>query len=113
MQANDLLGHTGLIRHSVETTGSNYTGVPIDGIATEIIDNDAPAIVVQTVGGSLTVSEGGIATATLRVRPTLGPDGTVVITLVAPAVDPTSTSRARVVELSVDGITWGLSLIHI
>jgi hypothetical protein len=101
VQANDL-GHTGLIRHSVETNGSNYTGVPIDGTR-EIIDNDAPAIVVETVGGN-NVSEGGTRRQPLRVRPTR-PDGTVNITLVVPAVDPPDElrPRGRVVGRRING----------
>ena len=113
VQADDLLGHTGLIRTSIESTlsGSPWTGIPADGIGAEILDDDEPALSVETVGGSLVVDEHGpTVTGTIRVRPTFVPTTRVEVTLAAPAVDPTSTSRVRYLQLSLDGTTWQTSV---
>ena len=63
VQADDLLGHTGLIRNSVESsvTNSLWALLPVDGIATEIMDNDEPTVVVAPIGGSIVVREGDAA----------------------------------------------------
>nr|NLI49987.1 calcium-binding protein [Propionibacterium sp.] len=105
VQANDLLGHTGLV--SIESATAGWDGVPIDGIAAEILDADAPALVVAPVGGSLVVDERNrTLTRQLLVRPTLPPDAVLTVTVQAPAVDPTSPSRRRAVQLSADGVHW-------
>ncbi len=105
VQANDLLGHTGLV--SVESATAGWDGVPIDGIAAEILDADGPALVVAPVGGSLVVDERNrTVTRALVVRPTLQPDAVLTVTVQAPAVDPTSPSRSRGVQLSADGVHW-------
>ncbi len=112
VQAGDLLGHTGLVRHSVESTVANsaWALLRVDGIATEIMDDEEPTIVLAPLGGSLTLTEGG-STRTLAIRLTKAPTTTVQVTLVAPAVDPESTSRSRAIELSVDGgATWQTSV---
>ena len=44
--ADDLQGHSGIIEHSVESTVNTWANLPIDGIAAEITDNDAPAVVI-------------------------------------------------------------------
>ena len=113
VQSNDLLGHTGLVRHSVESTlsGSVWSGLPVDGIGAEILDDDEPALSVETVDGSLVVDERTpIVTRTLKIRTTFVPTTEVEVTIAAPAVDPTSTSRLRAIELSLDGITWQTSV---
>ncbi|MCU1507720.1 MAG: hypothetical protein JWP05_2689, partial [Microbacteriaceae bacterium] len=112
VQADDLLGHTGLIRNSVESTVANsaWALLPVDGIATEIMDNDEPTVVIAPVGGALVLTEGG-ATGSVSVRLTKAPLTTVRVTVLGPAVDPTSTSRARGIELSLDGgATWQTSV---
>ncbi|MFZ1409933.1 MAG: hypothetical protein WAS07_00575, partial [Micropruina sp.] len=113
VQSDDLLGHTGLIRHSVESTNPNsqWAGIPVDGIAAEILDDDESALVVETVGGGLVLNEAtGALTGLIRLRATLVPTTDVEVTIAAPAIDPTSTSRKRFVELSLDGITWNTSV---
>ncbi len=100
------------IRHSVESTVANsaWALLPVDGIATEIMDNDEPTVVVAPVGGSLVLTEGG-APRSVTVRLTQTPLTAVQVTLVGPAIDPTSTSRARYIELSIDdGATWRTSV---
>ncbi|MDA8435365.1 MAG: hypothetical protein M0Z98_05210, partial [Actinomycetales bacterium] len=114
VQSNDLLGHTGLIRHSVEATGglsSDWTGIPVDGVAAEIVDNDAPAFVIVPVGGPTTVvseSSGAAVQRQISIRPTFGPDTTVYVTLSAPVL-PSDPSRTTYVQLSTDGVHWKAS----
>ncbi|HEX5857107.1 MAG TPA: hypothetical protein VFY91_03265, partial [Microbacterium sp.] len=113
VQADDLLGHTGLVRHGVESTVANsaWALLPVNGIATEIMDDDEPTVVIAPLGGaSLVLTEGG-APGAVTVRLTKAPLTTVRVTLVGPAIDPTSTSRGRSIELSVDGgASWQTSV---
>ncbi len=110
VQANDLLGHSGLVRHSVESTVSgSWSGIPVDGIGAEILDDDAPALSVDTLGGTIVVGERTqTVTGTIRVRPTRAPTTEVEVTVVAPAVD--INGRTRALELSLDGVTWQTSV---
>ncbi len=107
VQANDLLGHTGLVRHSVESTVGAWNGVPVDGIATEIMDDDEPTVVLAPVGGSLVLVEG--ATGQLSVRLTFAPTTTVTVTLTGPPANPLSGSRAAALEFW-NGSTWETSV---
>ncbi|HWS58685.1 MAG TPA: calcium-binding protein, partial [Actinotalea sp.] len=107
VQANDLLGHTGLIRHSVESTVGAWDGVPVDGIATEIMDDDEPTVVLAPVGGSLVLVEG--ATGQLSVRLTFAPTTTVTVTLTGPPANPLSGGRAAALEFW-NGSTWETSI---
>ena len=50
VQANDLLGHSGLLTNAVEQTSGMWVGVPVDGIGAEIVDNDAPAVILDAAG---------------------------------------------------------------
>ncbi len=115
VQSNDLNGHTGLIRHSV-TTGAltnAWTNVPVNGVAAEIVDNDAPALVVTPVGGPLAVTEwdgSGYGKQQVTVRPTYAPDTYLYVTLSVPvlATDPTVTTG---LQLSLNGTSgWATSV---
>ena len=111
VQADDLLGHTGLVRNSVESTvAGSWSGIPVDGIAAEILDDDAPALSVDTIGGTVVVGERTPAVyGTIRVRPTKVPTTDVEVTIVAPAID--INGRSRALELSLDdGVTWQTSV---
>ena len=58
--SNTLLGHSGIITNSVESTDplSSYNGIPVVGISANVADNDTPGIVViQTNGGSLVIQQ--------------------------------------------------------
>ena len=106
VQADDLLGHSGIVTASIETATGTWKGIPIDGIAADIADADAPEVVITPPTGGLTVNESS-GTAPFGVRLSQLPTGNVVVTVQAPAINLLSTSRVRGVELSVDGITWG------
>ncbi len=110
--ADDLQGHSGIIEHSVESTVSTWAGVPVDGVAAEITDNDTPAVVITPTNGSNIVREAGghdVYTVTLTKTPTNG--GTVRITVSAPLLSPDDEdARIRTVLVSFDkGATWGPS----
>ncbi|MFN2611440.1 MAG: hypothetical protein ABR507_11310 [Actinomycetota bacterium] len=54
--SNDLLGHSGIITHSVESTDGSYDGLNVVGVSANVADDDTPSIVVtETDGGSLVV----------------------------------------------------------
>ena len=53
--SNTLLGHSGIITNSVESTVplSQYAGLPAVGVSANVADNDTPGVVIiQTDGGS-------------------------------------------------------------
>ena len=76
VQADDLLGHTGIVTASIETATGTWSGIPIDGIAADIADADAPMVVVTPPTGGVRVREGG-ATSQVGVRLSKLPTGTV------------------------------------
>ena len=51
VEADDLLGHSGLIEHVVQSDNAFWTGIAVDGIAADIADDDEPAIVLTQSGG--------------------------------------------------------------
>jgi Ca2+-binding RTX toxin-like protein len=60
--SNDLLGHSGLISHSVDTdlvdpANSFFAGIKVEGISANIVDNDEPAIRVIISDGTSLVSQ--------------------------------------------------------
>ena len=50
VEADDLLGHNGLIEHFVTSAEAFWTGIAVDGIAADIADDDEPAIVLTPIG---------------------------------------------------------------
>src|SRR3954454_2146926 len=47
VQADDLQGHSGLVSHEIESSISGLlTNVPVDGVGADIVDDDAPAVIV-------------------------------------------------------------------
>jgi Ca2+-binding RTX toxin-like protein len=80
--SNDLLGHSGIVTHSVEGTlaESEWSGLKVVGVATNVQDNDEPSVIVTQTNGysqvvqgaSLTELAQGIDTFTVVLgRPTL------------------------------------------
>ncbi len=59
--SNDLRGHSGVITHEIENTGTNYDETIIAGISANVADNDTadPVIVISEPDGSTVVTEGG------------------------------------------------------
>ena len=54
--SNDLLGHSGIITHSVESSDGSYSGINVVGVSANVADDDTPGIVVtESNGGSLVV----------------------------------------------------------
>ncbi|HET6573208.1 MAG TPA: hypothetical protein VFG68_06375, partial [Fimbriiglobus sp.] len=58
--SNDLLGHSGLINHGVDSsdTASSFAGLKTEGISAEVADDEEPAIRILLTGGTSTVSQG-------------------------------------------------------
>ncbi len=55
--SNDLLGHSGIVTHSVESVDPAYQGIPIDGISANVVDNDEPAVAIRVSDGGSRVIE--------------------------------------------------------
>ncbi len=112
--ADDLLGHSGLVFSGVESSDTRWRGIPVDGIAAEIVDADAPAIVFDPPSGGVTVREragaGVPATYTVKLSKQPRPGETVTLTVNAPPEDPTKVSRNRAIELSLDGGRWDFAV---
>ena len=113
--ADDLRGHSGIITHSVESDLGSWAGIPVDGIAAEIADNDEPAAIIAPTGGTTLVRERESGTTdeadTYTITLTTAPTSTVRITVAAPNLSPDDeAARSRSVEVSLDGVNWAPSV---
>jgi Ca2+-binding RTX toxin-like protein len=59
--SNDLRGHSGIVTHDIENTGTNYDETIIAGISANVADNDAadPVVVISEPDGNTEIFEGG------------------------------------------------------
>ncbi len=111
VEADDLLGHNGLIEHFVTSVESFWNGIAVDGLAADIADDDEPAIVLSESLGNTIVYERGATSDSYTIKLTRAPSTDVVITVSGPAPTPyTELIRSFAVELSLDGITWAPSV---
>ncbi|MEX2645398.1 MAG: choice-of-anchor D domain-containing protein [Gaiellaceae bacterium] len=62
--SNDLLGHSGIVTHSVEGTlaESEWSGLKVVGVAANVQDNDEPSVIVTQSGGYSQVIQGASLT---------------------------------------------------
>ena len=92
--------------------GGGWTGTAVDGIAADIVDNDAPGFVVKPIGGGQTVvNEHGTTSDAFTIVMTFAPTSDVVVTISRPAPSPfTKSIRSESVELSLDGVNWAPSV---
>jgi len=60
--SNDLRGHSGIITHDIENTGTIYDETIIAGISANVADNDKqdPTVVISEPDGSTVIIEGGL-----------------------------------------------------
>ena len=100
--ANDLLGHSGLIEHTV-TGPDAWMNLAIQGLGVDVADEDEPGVVITQSGGSTIVGEGG-RTDTVSVVLTRAPTVDVLITI-APSRPSTAAEElgAAPVLLSAPG----------
>ena len=86
--SNDLLGHSGLISHLVESNSgdSEYAGLKVEGISANVADDDEPAIRIIESDGSSVVSQGLGDTDNYFVVLTRRPENgaTVLVKAIAP-----------------------------
>jgi Ca2+-binding RTX toxin-like protein len=91
--SNDLLGHSGIIKHSIEVGGDDgagyAVGFKIDGISANIADDDEPGIRITQTGGGTAVTEGSTAYDEYTIVLTRAPVGDVVVRALVPARSPT------------------------
>ncbi len=57
--SNDLRGHSGIITHEIENTGTSYDETIIAGISANIADNEEAVVVISEPDGSTVITEGG------------------------------------------------------
>ena len=93
--SNDLLGHSGIITHGVESADPRYAAAEVEGISANVADNDEPAIIVTRSTETLRLVEqdaiglDGLKLATYAVvlsRPPIA--GVVKVTANKPPVGP-------------------------
>ncbi|MEM4406832.1 MAG: hypothetical protein QXS68_07275, partial [Candidatus Methanomethylicaceae archaeon] len=85
--SNDLLGHSGIITHSVESQDLFYDELPVSGISANVADNDEPFIVITPTDGSTIVSESGL-TDSYTIVLTRQPTSDVYVKALAPSRTP-------------------------
>ncbi|MDT8419498.1 MAG: calcium-binding protein, partial [Desulfuromonadales bacterium] len=56
--ANDLLGHSGIISHSVDSADASYDGLKVEGISANVADDDEPGIVITPSSDIMDLIEG-------------------------------------------------------
>ena len=66
--SNDLLGHSGIVTHSVEGTldESEWSGLKVVGVAANVQDNDEPSVIITQSGGSSQVVQGASLSETAQ-----------------------------------------------
>ena len=85
--SNDLLGHSGLVLHSLESVDPLFTGQKLFGVSANVADNEEPFAVIRESGGSTIITEGnGVAAVSdsYQVVLTRRPDTAVFIQALAP-----------------------------
>ncbi|MCF7973670.1 MAG: LEPR-XLL domain-containing protein, partial [Phycisphaerae bacterium] len=55
--SRDLQGHSGIIDNVIVSDDVTYTGIPVEGVAVDVADNDAPGVVITESGGRTIVAE--------------------------------------------------------
>ena len=95
--SNDLLGHSGLILHDVESNDPVYQGpegfgIAANGISANVGDADEPGIVISERNGFTRLAEGG-ALDWYTIVLTRRPDEDVVVRAIAP--NPTNEEEQR------------------
>ena len=112
--ADDLIGHSGLIVHNVESTSGTWNDLVVDGIAAEVVDNDEAAVLIVETGGTTIVREGS-TTDTYQIVLTQAPAADVRIDVLAAILTPEQElDLAYNVQLSLNGSDWserGISLV--
>ncbi len=91
--SNDLLGHSGIIKHSIEVGGDDgagyAAGFKIDGVSANVADDDEPAIRITQSGGGTAVIEGSSTCDDYTIVLTRAPVGNVVVRALVPTRSPT------------------------
>ncbi len=113
--SNDLLGYTGLIAHSVDTSiaarDTSYDGITVPGISAHVMDDLTAGVIVTPTGAGTTVVEGGAAD-TYTVRLTKVPAADVKITVNIPVLSPDQIAAGfKTLLVSSGGSTPGASVV--
>jgi Ca2+-binding RTX toxin-like protein len=102
--SNDLRGHSGIITHSIENTGTNYDLTKIAGISANVADNDTeqPVVVISDPDGRIEITEGlGYDYYYVLLSMAPGSGETVTVQMVAPVQTQDEKERgAKLFQLS-------------
>jgi Ca2+-binding RTX toxin-like protein len=108
--SNDLLGHSGIISHTVVSEDPVYHGMRVEGISANIADNDEPGIVITQSDGHSVVNSTGLtqdAYTVVLTRPP-APGESVVVTALA----PTKESENALIQFEThDGLKDSIQLV--
>jgi Ca2+-binding RTX toxin-like protein len=109
--SNDLLGHSGVISHTVVSDDPAYNGIRVEGISANIADNDEPGIVITQSDGNSVVNSAGFTQDSYTVVLTRAPapGEKVVVTALAPTKE--SDERAFLQFDSNDGFKDSIQLV--
>ncbi len=104
--SNDLLGHSGIITHSVTAVDpaadAAFDGIKLHGISANVGDNDEPAVAIRESDGATIVTEGGVAD-TYQVVLTSQPAVDIFVKVLAPIpTDDERELRARAFSVDSD-----------
>lgn len=88
--SNDLLGHSGIITHSIENEGdpTEYDDIKIEGISANVADDDEPAVRITESEGITFVTE-GLGEDNYTIVLASKPEDDVFIKALAPLQTPT------------------------
>ena len=81
--SNDLLGHSGIITHDVESVDPRFDAMKLYGVSANVADNDEPGVVIRQSDGSTTITEGGQTDSYIVVL-TRQPTADIIVKALAP-----------------------------
>ncbi len=94
--SNDLLGHSGIVSHHVDSSDPAFDDIPVDGISANVADNDEPGIVIRLTDGFSRVIEdladvfglagAGFAFDSYSLALTRQPEKDVTVSVIGPTV---------------------------
>ncbi len=98
--SNDLLGHSGIITHGVESNvpASQWAGLKVIGISANVADNDEPGVVITASGGHSLVVECG-SSAAAYMDTANGCSDTYTVTLTRPPVGTGASAETVTVQV--------------
>lgn len=101
--SNDLLGHSGLILHGVESGDGRFDAQTLHGVSANVADNDEPFAVIRQSDGSTIITEGDTIGDSYQIVLTREPDTDVYLKVLAPIPSPDNREK-RALSFRVDSV---------